>query len=134
MKKIFILFMLALGAGMVNAQQVTALANTKEVVAAFRWDEQSFDFGKIGKGKPVTHEFQFTNSGTTSLLLIDVKPSCGCTTPEWTREPIPVGGTGYIKATYNAASIGAFNKTITVTANVNGSTVLTIKGDVVDVE
>ena len=128
MKKILFLFMLALGAGMANAQQVIASANTKATVAAFTWDEQSFDFGKIAKGKPVTHEFEFTNTGGAPLVIANVKSPCGCTTPEWTKEPIPVGGSGYIKATFNAASAGAFTKTISISANVNAAVTLTIKG------
>jgi Protein of unknown function (DUF1573) len=81
--------------------------------------------------RPLTHQFEFANNGNAPLIIMGVKPSCGCTTPEWTKEPIPAGGTGFIKATYNAASIGAFNKTITVTSNAGGNTVLTIKGDVI---
>ena len=120
-------FILVLGAGMVYGQQ--AANSAKEETASFKWNEQSFDFGKIEKGKPVTHEFSFTNNGTAPLLIMGVRPSCGCTTPDWTKEPIPAGETGFIKATYNAAAIGAFNKTITVTSNVDGNpVVLTIKG------
>jgi hypothetical protein len=130
MKKIIFLVVFALGAGMATAQQVTASRNNKEAMAVFSWEQQTHDFGKIIKGTPVTHEFEFTNTGNTPLIIIGVKPSCGCTTPEWTKEPIPAGGTGYIKATYNAASPGAFNKTITISANVNGPVVLTIKGEV----
>jgi Protein of unknown function (DUF1573) len=147
MNKISFLLMLALGAGMANAQQVTATTESNEAAksfiwkspssvaltskdgeAAFVWDEQIFDFGVIVKGKPVTHEFQFINAGKVPLIINGVKASCGCTTPEWTKEPIPVGGTGYIKAIYSAANVGAFNKTISVTANVNSVVVLTIKG------
>ena len=128
MKKNIFMLVLALGAGMATAQQLTASATTKEAVAIFKWNEQVFDFGAIEKGKPVTHEFEFVNNGSAPLIISNVKPSCGCTTPEWTRDPIPVGGTGYIKATYNAANAGAFNKTITVNANVEGQVVLTIKG------
>ena len=132
MKKILFLFMLALGAGIVSAQQVTASASN-EAAASFKWEEQTFDFGKITKGKPVTHQFEFTNNGNAPLIIMGVKPSCGCTTPEWTKEPIPAGESGFIKATYNAASIGVFNKTITVTSNTGGNAVvLTIKGDVAD--
>lgn len=126
--------MFALGAGMVAAQPVTASANKEEAVAIFKWDEQTFDFGKIAKGKPVSHEFEFTNNGSAPLIITGVKPSCGCTTPEWTKEPVPAGGTGYIKATYNTSAVGAFNKTITVTSNAGGDPViLTIKGEVKEI-
>jgi hypothetical protein len=64
-----------------------------------------------------------------------VQASCGCTTPAWTKEPVMPGGQGFIKATYNAAAAGAFNKTVTVTANIEtGFIQLTIKGEVQAVE
>ena len=135
MKKIFLLLVVALGAGTLSAQQAVAVAKKSEAVAIFKWDETSFDFGKILKGKPATHQFEFVNNGTVPLIITGVKPSCGCTTPEWTKEPIPAGGTGFIKATYNAAALGAFSKTITITSNADGNPiVLIIKGEVKDTE
>lgn len=127
------MLVLALGAGMATAQQFTAALAVKEEAAAFSWDEQTFDFGNIEKGKPVTHIFEFINNGTAPLLITNVKPSCGCTSPEWTKDPIPAGGTGFIKTTFNAANSGIFNKTIAVSANVAGQVVLTIKGVVQEV-
>ena len=110
-----------------NAQQAPA----KATFAAFTWDANTFDFGKIKQGSPVTHEFKFTNTGKAPLIITNVQASCGCTTPSWTREEVQPGGSGYIKATYNAAAMGAFNKTITVTANIeSGFAQLTIKGEV----
>jgi hypothetical protein len=98
-------------------------------VAAF--DVQNFDFGKIKQGTPVTHEFTFTNNGAVPLIITNVQASCGCTTPDWSRDPIAPGGKGFIKATYSAASIGTFNKSVTVTANVDGGTMqLQIRGEV----
>ncbi len=107
----------------------------KTEVAAFTWDASSFDFGKIKQGVPVTHEFKFTNSGKAPLIIVNAQPSCGCTTPDWTKTPVPPGGSGFIKATFNAATAGPFNKTITVTANtLEGATYLTIKGEVIVAE
>jgi hypothetical protein len=130
MKKMIFVVILALGAGIATAQQVTAskVSVNNETTPSFKWDEQVHDFGKIAKGVPVTHEFQFTNNGGGVLLIADVKPSCGCTTPEWTRTPIQSGETGFIKATYNAASPGSFSKTISVTSNTGAPITLTIKG------
>jgi len=80
---------------------------------------------------PVTHEFTFTNSGTVPLVITNVQASCGCTTPDWSKDPVMPGGKGFIKATYSAASIGAFDKSVTVTANVEeGFVSLRIKGEV----
>ena len=101
-------------------------------MAVFTWESPTHDFGKIKQGVPVTHEFTFTNTGKTPLVITNVQASCGCTTPNWSKEPIPPGGTGFIKATYNAASMGGFNKTVTVMANVEGGfKQLSIKGEVV---
>lgn len=101
-------------------------------VAAFKWTSTVNDFGKIKQNVPATHEFKFTNTGKVDLVITNAQPSCGCTTPDWTKTPVPPGQTGFIKATYNAASPGIFDKTITVSANVEGGSVqLHIKGEVV---
>jgi hypothetical protein len=101
-------------------------------MAVFGFESASHDFGKIKQGVPVTHEFTFTNSGKTPLVITNVQASCGCTTPAWSKDPIPPGGKGFIKATYNAASMGGFNKTVTVMGNVEGGfKQLSIKGEVV---
>jgi hypothetical protein len=99
--------------------------------AVFEWTAQVHDFGKIKQGVPVSHEFKFTNKGKIPLIIANVQASCGCTTPDWSKDAIPPGQIGFIKATFSAASPGAFDKTVTVTANVeNGSVQLKIKGEV----
>jgi hypothetical protein len=112
--------------------QATATAPApKADVAVAAFDAQTFDFGKIKQGTPATHEFKFANTGTVPLIITNVQASCGCTTPDWSRDPILPGGHGFIKATYSAAAVGAFNKTVTVTSNVEGGTIqLMIKGEV----
>lgn len=106
-------------------------SNTKTDAAVMELASATHDFGKIKQGVPVTHEFKFVNKGKVPLIITNVAPSCGCTTPEWTKDPIAPGMEGHIKATYNAAAQGTFNKSITVTANIeNGYTVLYIKGEV----
>jgi hypothetical protein len=108
-----------------------AAAAPKADMAIASFDGMTFDFGKIKQGVPATHEFKFTNTGTVPLIITNVAPSCGCTTPDWSRDPILPGGQGFIKATFNAASVGAFNKSISVTANVDGGHIqLLIKGEV----
>jgi hypothetical protein len=115
-------------------QQVTAAATEvipKADLAVFETSALNHDFGKIKQGTPVTHEFIFTNKGKVPMVITNVAASCGCTTPDWTRDPIAPGGSGFIKATYNAAAPGAFNKTVTVTSNIeNGFVQLFIKGEV----
>jgi hypothetical protein len=64
------------------------------------------------------------------LKLDNVQASCGCTTPEWNKEPIVAGGTDRIKVGYNAAAEGYFEKPITITYNGNQTKVIKIKGTV----
>jgi len=92
--------------------------------------ESEFDFGKIPQGKPVTHVFQFTNTGDKPFALDNVQASCGCTTPEWNKETIAPGATASIKVGYNAATEGPFNKTVSITYNGTQTKQITIKGDV----
>ncbi len=89
------------------------------------------DFGKIPQGKPVYYIFEIVNTGKTELKLDNVQASCGCTTPEWSKDPIAPGATAKIKVGYNAAAENYFEKPITITYNGTQSKQLTIKGTVV---
>lgn len=88
------------------------------------------DFGKIPQGKPVFVNFMAKNNATTPMRIDAVNASCGCTTPEWSNEPIEAGGSTAIKVGYNAAAPGYFEKTITVVQAGGNNIVLTIKGEV----
>lgn len=92
--------------------------------------ELEYNFGTIPQGKPVYHVFEITNKGLTPLKLDNVQASCGCTTPEWSKDPIPAGGTDKIKVGYNAAAEGHFEKMVTVTYNGNSTKLIKIKGEV----
>src|SRR5688500_16895965 len=85
--------------------------------AVFTTTATEFDFGKVKAGVPVTHEFSFTNNGNIPLVISTVQASCGCTVTAYSKEPIEPMGQGFVKATYNAASVGQFTKTVTVNAN-----------------
>jgi hypothetical protein len=78
----------------------------------------------------VYYNFEIVNTGKEALKLDDVHASCGCTTPEWSREPIAPGATATIKVGYNAATEGAFTKNISITYNSNQTKQLIIKGTV----
>lgn len=98
-----------------------------------QFDKKVHDFGFFPRPKSgvTSCEFAFTNSGNAPLVLNKVIASCGCTTPEWTDKPIPPGGKGSIKVTYNATTAGTFNKSITVYSNSkNGTVRLMVKGRV----
>jgi hypothetical protein len=90
------------------------------------------DFGNIKEGTLATYNFTFTNTGKAPLILSNVQASCGCTSPEWTKEPIMPGQKGTIKAVYNSYNRpGVFQKYITVKSNALTTEVqLTIKGTV----
>jgi hypothetical protein len=133
MKKLIVLAALALIATAGFSQTTaTATGGAKAEVAAPAFDTQNFDFGKVKQGVPATHEFVFTNKSKVPMVITNVSASCGCTTPDWTKDPIPPNGQGFVKATYNAAAVGTFDKSVTVMANVeNGVVVLRIHGEVV---
>jgi hypothetical protein len=96
-----------------------------------KFRETTFDYGNIPRNVPATHEFQFTNTGNAPLIINSANPSCGCTVPEYSQEPIMPGKTGVIKVVYNAANPGGFTKSVTVRSNA-GETSLTIKGNVIE--
>jgi hypothetical protein len=130
MKKILFLIAFISVAKLSVGQQASATV-AKSDFAVVEWVEQNHDFGKIRQGEPATFEFKFTNKGSVPLILTNASPSCGCTTPDWTKTPVMPGQQGFVKATFNAASPGGFNKTITVTANVEQGTIpLIIRGEV----
>ena len=92
-------------------------ATTATIVAddVLKLKETAHDFSQIPQGKPVYYSFEITNVGKTELKLDNVQASCGCTTPEWSRDPIAAGATAQIRVGYNAAAQGPFEKTITIT-------------------
>lgn len=96
-------------------------------------DEEIYDYGTIKEsdGKAV-HKFYFSNTGSVPLILNDVRASCGCTTPVWTREPIIPGKKGFVEVSYDPRNRpGPFNKSITITSNAeNSPVVIRIKGNV----
>lgn len=94
--------------------------------------EKSHDFGTVKEEDgPIKYEFKFTNNGTEPVQILNVKASCGCTTPAWSREPIPAGESGFIQAQYNPRNRpGRFNKSLTVTTSINETIRLYISGEV----
>ncbi len=94
------------------------------------------DFGTIKDGDVVEHIFSFVNEGEIPLIISDAKATCGCTVPEWPREPIPVGEKGDIKVRFSSKNrVGIQNKTVTLTANTwPATTQVKIKANVVKAE
>ncbi len=104
--------------------------------AKIEFKNATHDFGNVTEGAQATHEFTFTNTGDAPLIIHAVRASCGCTTPDWTKEPVLPGKQGKVTASYNSKSRpGAFNKNITITTNATEPTsVVFIKGVVVGQE
>lgn len=76
------------------------------------------DFGTINEGQVVEYTYAFKNTGAAPLIIQSAQGSCGCTVPDWTKDPIPVGGTGFVKAKFDSnGKPNIQNKTVTVTAN-----------------
>jgi hypothetical protein len=110
-----------------NAPAAAASALTPDNVA---FGSDNFDFGTIEEGPSADHVFTFTNTGKEPLIIQRVQPSCGCTTPDWTKEPIAPGKTGMIKASYGTQGRpGHFEKTMTVFTNA-GTKMVSFKGTV----
>lgn len=85
--------------------------------AKISFKESTHDFGVVKQNNPATYSFEVKNDGNAPLFITNVEPSCGCTTPDWTKTPIQPGKTGFIKATFNAADKGPFNKSVYVKSN-----------------
>jgi hypothetical protein len=92
--------------------------------------ELAYDFGRIPQGKPVTHNFEVVNNGAQPLIIENVEASCGCTTPEWSTEPVAPGGKTIIKVGFNASAEGLFKKSITISYNGEETKTLIISGQV----
>ena len=134
MKKFLIFFLLIATVLFAGAQ--TTVTNTNVAVNptlpadVLQLKETEHDFSQIPQGKPVYYNFEIVNLGKTELKLDNVQASCGCTTPEWSHDPIAPGATAKIKVGYNASAEGPFEKYITVTYNTTQTKQIRIKGTV----
>ena len=97
------------------------------------FEESEHNCGDIEeKGGKVSHKFTFTNNGKNPLRILSVKPSCGCTTPDWTKDEIKPGNQGYIIAEYNPKGRpGVFRKSLSIVTNDNQRALIFIKGKVI---
>lgn len=105
-------------------------------LTSIEFEEDTYDFGEIMEGEKVVHLYKFKNTGKEPLVISNAKGSCGCTVPEWPREPIPVGGSGEIRVQFDSKGKGKVGgatqaKKVTLTANTDpANTFLNIKGKV----
>ena len=126
------LFMGSLSFAQTAAPAAVATPAAPQTPSQMKWEKETHEFGTIEQGKPVSYEFTFTNTTNKDVTLKDVKASCGCTATNYTKTAIKPGEKGSVTATYNAASGGAFNKTVTVITSEENTIpkTITIKGTV----
>ena len=104
-----------------------------DAAPVIEFENDSYDFGTVNQGEVVKYTFKFRNSGNADLIIRNVKPSCGCTTPTWTSEAVKPGRSGEIQVQFNTATkLGEQFKSITLTANTRPQQkVLILKGTVI---
>ena len=99
---------------------------------ALTWKQETIELGEIVQGTPKSVTFEFKNTSKKSVLISNVTGTCGCTATDFTKTPIESGKIGKITATYNAANLGQFSKTVSVTTSAEQSPkILTLKGTVI---
>jgi hypothetical protein len=105
-------------------------------LTSIKFEEETYDWGKVMDGEKMTHVFKFKNTGKEPLLISNAKGSCGCTVPEWPKDAIAPGKSGEIKVVFDSKGKGApggkeDSKKVTITANTDpADTYLTIKGKI----
>lgn len=100
-------------------------------LAEIVFGKETHEFGIIPYKIPASYNFVFKNTGNDPLIISKVFASNGTVTADWSKEPILPGKKGYVKVTYNAASVGPFNRHVTVESNAKKSqVVLTVTGEV----
>lgn len=118
-------------------QQVPTEPQVDPATAAeITFAENSFDFGTLQEGEKVEHIFKFTNTSDKPLTISNARGSCGCTVPEWPRDPIAPGADGEIKVKFDSkGKQGQQSKNVTITANtIPANTMLTITSDVIKLD
>ena len=112
-----------------------AMAQTTKPDDVAKFNADKHDFGKIKQAVPATYEFQVTNKSDKPLIIENAHATCGCTTPEWSKEPLAPGKTAKIKVGYNAVNGGHFDKQVYVKfAGIDEEKVLGITGEVLPAE
>ncbi len=132
MKKVLFTLMMMFAASVaVNAQE-----SVVESGPEIEFEKDVHDYGTIQQYGNGTYEFKFTNTGTEPLMISNAKGSCGCTVPDWPRQPIAPGESAVIKVKYDTKRVGPFGKSVTIQSNaVNSPTkTIRIKGNVEQAE
>jgi hypothetical protein len=103
----------------ISAETSAAAPVSNQPSTTIALSESNFDFGNVKKGDKVQHIYEITNTGTNPLVISEVKPGCGCTVPDFTKEPIMPGKKGKITLHFDSSNFdGNVDKYADVFANV----------------
>ena len=132
MKKLLVALLLASASTLYAQDKAAAPAAENKNQAEFKFDVEEYNFGSVKQGESVSYEFSFTNVGKEPLIITNASGSCGCTVPEWPKEPLKKGDKANIKVTFNSTGkFGMQDKTITIVSNAKGGNkTLHLKGNV----
>jgi hypothetical protein len=124
---------LSFGQTQTATESAPATTTAAKSGAIMTFTNDVYDFGTIIQGAKVQHTFEFTNTGTEPLIITAAHGSCGCTVPEWPKEPIGKGKKGKIQMTFNSeGKLNVQDKTITINSNAaNSPVILHVKGNIV---
>lgn len=102
-----------------QTQEIATVASVDTANApVFKFEKEVYDFGEIKEGEKVTYDFKFKNIGNSPLIISSATATCGCTIPEYPKEPVAPGAEGLIRVIFNSAGkAGMQNKIISITAN-----------------
>lgn len=117
MKKILFTLMLTF----VASAAMNKVSAQIEQGAKIEFAKETHDYGTIAHGSDGTCVFEFKNTGNSELIITNAKGSCGCTVPEWPKEPIAPGATASIKVSYDTKRPGAISKNVTIFSNAVGN-------------
>lgn len=137
MKKLVLSLFLILGVtfGVMAQNNKVAPVENKSIgtQAEITFEKLEHDYGQVQKNGNGETTFTYKNTGKTPLILSNVRSSCGCTVPSWSREPLMPGQSASIRVKYNTANPGPINKSVTVESNARENRViLKIKGTVLN--
>ena len=119
MKVIPLLFILFIGFGVYAQSEDTPETQS---AAEITFKESGYEFGEITQGDRVEHIFNYTNTGTETLVISNVKTTCGCTAPNWSREPLAPGESTIMTIKFNSTGkMGMQNKIITISSNASNN-------------
>lgn len=116
-----------------DSNQTANIEASVEGAPSMKFVEETYDFGKIKDGEKVSYDFIFKNEGKTPLIIKDATATCGCTVPEWPKEPVAPGQSGKISVVFNSAGkSGLQDKIVTITANtVPAQTQIHLVGEII---